>query len=221
MLMPISGTTHICLVLDRSGSMQALWDDALGSVNSYITTAKWDGAVYHSRFSLITFSSASMDMIRKDLVMKTVKPLSADEYRCGGNTPLFDAVGRGIGVLNEALGGKSGRAILVIMTDGQENDSVEFNHESITSLIKARQEAGWLIMFLGEGLDVAKQGMAMGAPPSTVAAYAGGEGLRAAGRVVAMSTARYAGSAGDVWDALEKAAFTPQERDALVSRISA
>jgi hypothetical protein len=50
-------TTHICLVLDRSGSMQALHGDALGGVNSYIAAAKRDRALYESKFSLITFST--------------------------------------------------------------------------------------------------------------------------------------------------------------------
>jgi hypothetical protein len=38
--MPATSTTHICLVLDRSGSMQAVREDALGGVNSYIHAAK-------------------------------------------------------------------------------------------------------------------------------------------------------------------------------------
>jgi hypothetical protein len=37
--------THICLVLDRSGSMQSVQGDALGSVNTYIQTAKQDRAL--------------------------------------------------------------------------------------------------------------------------------------------------------------------------------
>jgi hypothetical protein len=52
-------------------------------------------------------------------------------------------------------------------------------------LIKARQERGWIVTFLGEGLDVARQGVHLGAAPAHVAAYAGGRGLRAAGRVMA------------------------------------
>ena len=64
--MPVTGTTHICLVLDRSGSMQAVHADALGSVNTYITTAKRDRALYEARFSMITFNSESVDTIRQN-----------------------------------------------------------------------------------------------------------------------------------------------------------
>ena len=104
------------------------------------------------------------------------------------------------------------------MTDGLENASKEFDHAKITDLIKKRQEAGWLVVFLGEGLDVAKQGAGMGVMAASVASYSGGEGLRAAGRVAAMSTARYLGSVGDIWESLDAAALTPEERDELAGK---
>jgi hypothetical protein len=40
------------------------------------------------------------------------------------------------------------------MTDGQKNASREFDHAEITQLIKVSQDKGWLVTFLGEGLDV-------------------------------------------------------------------
>jgi Mg-chelatase subunit ChlD len=213
--MPATSTTHICLVLDRSGSMQAVREDALGGVNSYIQAAKQNKDLYEARFSMITFSSESVDTIRKNEIMETVKPIGPEEYRCAGWTPLYDAIGRGIGILDEALEGKEGKAILVIMTDGMENASKEFSHAKITELIKARQDRGWLITFLGEGLDVAKQGMAMGAMAASVAAYAGGEGLRSAGRVMVSQAVRYAARKGDIRRAQAEAALTPEEREAL------
>jgi hypothetical protein len=217
--MSTTGTTHICLVLDRSGSMQAIHDDALGGVNSYITSAKQDRTLYESRFSLITFSSESVDTIRKNEIMETVKPIGSEEYRCAGWTPLYDAIGRGIGILDEATAGTTGtKAVLVIMTDGQENASREFSHEKISALIRVRQEQGWLVTFLGEGLDVAKQGTNLGTHAGSVAAYAGGAGLRAAGKVLAASSVRYAKAAGNIRQAQASAALTPEERDALAGK---
>jgi uncharacterized protein YegL len=217
--MAATNTTHVCLVLDRSGSMQAVHGDALGGVNSYIAAAKQDRALYESRFSMITFSSESVDAIRKNEIMETVKPIGSEEYRCSGWTPLYDAIGRGIGVVDEAIKGKTDvKAILVIMTDGQENASREFTYEKISALLKARQEQGWLVTFLGEGLDVAKQGTNLGTNASSVAAYAGGAGLRAAGRVLAAASLRYANTAGDIRGAQAKGALTPEERDALAGK---
>jgi hypothetical protein len=104
------------------------------------------------------------------------------------------------------------------MTDGQENASREFSHEKITALINARQERGWLVTFLGEGLDVAQQGMQMGVYAACTAPYVGGAGLRAAGRVLASSNARYAASVGDLMRAQDEAALTPEERSALTGK---
>jgi hypothetical protein len=198
--------------------MQAVHADALGSVNSYIEAAKRDKALYESRFSLITFSSESVDTIRQGQIMETVKPIGSEEYRCGGWTPLYDAIGRGIGVLDEALDGKPGKAVLVIMTDGLENASREFSFEKITELIKARQEHGWLVTFLGEGLDVAKQGAKLGTHASSVAHYASRAGLQAAGKVLAASSARYAKAVGNLRQAQSFAALSADERDALAGK---
>jgi Mg-chelatase subunit ChlD len=193
-------------------------DDALGGVNSFITTAKRDRALYESKFSLITFNSESVDTIRKNEIMETVKPIGSEEYVCAGWTPLYDAIGRGIGILDEVLEGKQGKAILVIMTDGQENASREFSHEKIAALIKAHEKRGWVVTFLGEGIDVARQGTAIGAMACNVACYSGGEGLRSAGRVMAAVSARYAATEGDIGRARAKAAFTPKERDELAGK---
>ena len=48
--MPTTSTTNVCLVLDKSGSMQSVYEDALGAVNGYITRAKQDRNLYEARF---------------------------------------------------------------------------------------------------------------------------------------------------------------------------
>jgi hypothetical protein len=85
----------------------------------------------------------------------------------------------------------------------------------ISGLLKARQEQGWLVTFLGEGLEVSRQGTTYA---GSVAAYAGGAGLRAAGRVLAASSLRYAKAGGDIRGTQAKAALTPEERDALAGK---
>jgi hypothetical protein len=71
---------------------------------------------------------------------------------------------------------------------------------------------------LGEGLEVSRQGTNLGTYAGSVAAYAGGAGLRAAGRVLAASSLRYAKAEGDIRGAQAKAALTPEERDALAGK---
>jgi hypothetical protein len=197
--------------------MQSVKSDALGAVNGYIERAKKDEALKNSRFSLVTFNSDAVLAIRENLAMEAVKQVEDAEYQCTAMTPLYDAIGRGIGILDSALAKHGGRASLVIMTDGQENQSREFNHAKITALIEAKKGQGWLVTFLGEGLDVARQGMAIGAMAAHTAHFAGSRGLRASGQVVARSVARYA-AALHVSDAVARAAFTPEERKQLAGK---
>ncbi len=207
-------TTHICLVLDRSGSMQSIRDDALGSVNGYIMAAKQDRALQAAKFSLLTFSSEGIVMVRSDVAMEAVSPITNNEYHCAGWTPLYDAIGRGIGWLDNAYeddvklkvaDNANTKFILVVMTDGQENASKEFSFDKIKALIDMKQKDGWLIVFLGEGLDVAKQGASLGTSVGSTASYASAN-LRHVGAVVAASNARFVASGQSAGD------FTAEER---------
>ena len=47
--------------------------------------------------------------------------------------------------------------VLVIVTDGFENASKEYTFENISSKIKEKEEAGWLIIYLGADHDAFKQ----------------------------------------------------------------
>lgn len=227
-------TTHVCVVLDRSGSMQARRADALGGVNSYIDAAKADKNLRESRLSLITFSTVnaathmgglsstsapSIKTVRDNEPVDKIRPIELGEYVCDGWTPLYDAIGSGIGLLDAALAkGKKktgGKAVLVVMTDGLENCSKEFTRERIMELIEARKKDGWMIVFLGEGLNVAKQGELIGTYAANTSSYSAA-GLRASGAVLASSVSRYGGAA--TMDFMEQAAsnaFTEEEKKTL------
>ena len=77
-------------------------------------------------------------------------------------TPLYDAIGRGVDGLDKRAG--DGKAVLVIVTDGLENYSRKH-----TELIHARQDRGWLFVFLGADFAAAQQGTAMGIQAGNVA----------------------------------------------------
>jgi uncharacterized protein YegL len=167
--------------------MQLISDDALGSVNTFISDAQQDRALIDSRFTLITFNNKRIAVLREAQSVDAVKPITADEYRCTGMTPLYDAIGRAIGILDGAVGATQGgatspeKAVLEIVTDGMENASCGYTLEDIKALIKARQKAGWMVVFLGAGLDVAAQGCALGiAANDNVVAFQGSAGLRKA-----------------------------------------
>ena len=161
---------HVGIVLDRSGSMEDCRDDAIGAVNSYLRQVK-DDKELDARISLIIFDSESIDLIRDRVAIAGCPPLSPGEYQPRAQTPLLDAVGHGVTVLDKGKD-TSERCILAIMTDGLENASREYTKETIKALLDRKQkEDGWLVLCLGAGHDAWQQARDMGLHAGNVAGF--------------------------------------------------
>ena len=161
----------ICIVLDRSGSMEDCRSDAIGAVNSYMRSVREDVEVDGS-ISVIIFDSQSIDKIRDRVAAINCPEITEAEYEPRSMTPLFDAVGHGAAILAKD-GAADSRKILVIMTDGLENASREHTTKSISTLLKRRQEEdGWLVIYLGADHDAWAQSNALGIRQGNAAAFA-------------------------------------------------
>ena len=161
-----STKTSITMVLDRSGSMESCRAATITSVNKYLLEARGDLILKESDFQLMIFDTQSLDVIRSGR-MTDVKDITVEDFQPRGGTPLLDAIGRGVDSLDKKAA--DNKAILVIVTDGEENSSKKHNYESIKALIEDRQRKGWLIIFLGAGLSSAQQGLRMSIRAANVA----------------------------------------------------
>lgn len=193
--------TSIAMVLDRSGSMSSCQAATIDAVNKYLLEARQDQSLKESDFELLTFDSESIDSVRSGAPVN-VADISAEDYIPRGSTPLYDAIGRGISSLDGKTG-TGGKAILVIVTDGMENASRKHSHGSISELIKARQASGWLVVFLGAGIDAAQQGAQLGVR----AAYTASIGTDAASLSAVSRELRMASSSYSSRPAAEARAF--------------
>ncbi len=144
---------RIALLLDRSGSMQSCRAEAAAAVNAYLVKAADDPALHRARLSLITFDSASIDVVRDGVAVNTAKPLDDGEFVPRGATPLLDAVAFAVTHLDRQPGRPDEPRILAIVTDGAESASVEHTRQSVRALLVARQKAGWLVIYLGANQD--------------------------------------------------------------------
>ncbi|MDZ4851487.1 MAG: vWA domain-containing protein [Pirellulaceae bacterium] len=154
--------TDITLVVDRSGSMQSIRDDAEGGVNAFIEDqAKEPGEAF---LTLVQFDT-EYEFLHKGVPISQVSKFSLVPR---GSTALLDAVGRAINETGERLAkmnepNRPGLVIFVVMTDGEENSSQEFTKAQIKKMVEHQQDAyGWHFTFLGADQDAFAEAGAMG-----------------------------------------------------------
>lgn len=134
----------VYLLLDRSGSMESQWTEALGSINGYVANLP-----RNTRVMVATFDNVSYDVIRYTSVSEYRDITREDAYPRGG-TPLFDSAAR---MMWRILDDKPERAIFVVMTDGEENSSSNFKQAGVKSLVKSLEDKKYEVIFLGANFD--------------------------------------------------------------------
>ena len=152
---PTAGSVHSYILLDRTGSMSGIWDEALGSVNAYAASVgeadegEIEGADIKTAVTLAVFDyqeSLQFDVLRKDVPAEKWTDVTNDEANPRGMTPLFDAIGR---VISLAEADKPEKAVIVIMTDGHENSSKEITRDGAKAALDRAKANGWEVVFLG------------------------------------------------------------------------
>lgn len=163
----VPAPVHIAVVLDRSGSMSGIADDIVGGFNEYLRRQQERPG--DARVTLVQFDGEDpFEVLTDGLDVKRVRPLTRDSYRPRGNTPLFDAVGRMITRLDADIAHRSRTGkptedpIVVIITDGLENASREFDRGTVFSMVERRRRDGWVFVFLGADQDAYAEGGRMG-----------------------------------------------------------
>lgn len=149
------------IIVDESGSMCIIEKQALLGLNETLETVKKMQKLHkdmEQRVTLITFDSDHKRYVFDNAPASQTHKLSTKEYRPGGATPLYDAIGLGISKLN-AQTGDDDDVLVTIITDGEENCSEEYNLEMIKTLIEKLKKHNWTFTLIGtDNLDV--EGMA-------------------------------------------------------------
>lgn len=134
---------HAYILLDRTGSMQSLWAEALGAVNAYVAEL---GDAHVTLAVFDAHDGLKFDVLRAGVPSATWKPVTDADATPRGMTPLFDAVGRIVALAETDAPDK---AVIVIMTDGEENASREMKKEDVKAALDRAEKRGWQVVFLG------------------------------------------------------------------------
>lgn len=143
------------ILLDRSGSMQSLWVEALSSVNAFAKELanRQDGPAVDSHVTLAVFDSQEslqFDVLRRKQPALHWEAVTDKDASPRGMTPLLDAMVR---LISLAEGDNPDKAVIVVMTDGQENASREVTREGVKAALDRVKAKGWEIVFLGANFD--------------------------------------------------------------------
>ena len=147
--------TEIVCILDRSGSMQGLEADVIGGFNSTLNDQKSkDGTAF---ITTVLFDTRH-DRLHDRLPIDTVAPMTAKDFRVGGCTALYDAIGDAIehiATIHQYLRPEDvpEKTVFVITTDGMENASRRFSARKLRDMIKEKQATGWEFVFLAANID--------------------------------------------------------------------
>ena len=144
----------VAMILDKSGSMNAVRGAVIEGYNDYLTELR-DGTA-ETFFSLTMFdTSFSQVLIAEPLA--SVPRLTPATYFPDGMTALYDAIGHTVHETDRRLT-REGRAdmkvLVVVMTDGLENSSTDHTAALIAELVRTYEERGnWTFVYLGAGHD--------------------------------------------------------------------
>jgi hypothetical protein len=172
--------TWIVCVLDESGSMGSIKNDVIGSFNQFISEQqKVEG---EASCTLVKFNS-KIEKVYENMSILNIPNLDESNYKPSAMTRLYDAIGStiketksSIKVLSEE--NKPEKVLFVILTDGQENTSKEFNRVTVFTKIAKREKKGWNFIYLGANQDAMKEGGKIGLSKGKTATWsADSEGI--------------------------------------------
>jgi hypothetical protein len=170
---------HFALVLDSSGSMGYVASDVVTAFNQHIDdiTANAKKENQETTLTFLTFGETGSNYggesdVKLNYAFGSVSgPIPIQKlgnrpgeirYRPGGNTPLFDAVGRTIEELNLAVDRHDPNTsfVVFVITDGEDNASTRYTGHGIKLLLADKQATDrWTFAFLmppGKGAAFAR-----------------------------------------------------------------
>ena len=162
-----TGITNIynLIILDESGSMTSIYDQALSGANETIQTIRIaQASAYDQRqfLTFVTFDSGDREWVRKIIDTKPidkVRELTRDDYRPYGCTPLYDAMGQSLLSLERKVS-EGDQVLVTIITDGMENSSRSYSGAHICEIVKRLRAKGWTFVYIGanqDAVEVAKR----------------------------------------------------------------
>lgn len=160
--------TELIFILDRSGSMSGLESDTIGGFNAMLEKQKKEAG--ECRITTVLFDS-QYELLHDRVDIDKVQPITEKDYFVRGSTALLDAMGKTMHKIERVQQCEPSRVLMVIITDGEENSSREYQLETIKMKVKFLKEKSWEFIFLGANMDAVTTAGHMGIDPHHAVDY--------------------------------------------------
>lgn len=148
------------IILDESGSMSVIKRSTISGFNEIVQTIKGIEKQYPEQkhfILLVTFNGLGIKTKLDKHPVSELEQIDDNTYNPDSLTPLYDAIGLSVLKLRMDIAGLENANVLVtILTDGEENDSKEFNGPQVKKIIDEQKALGWTFTFIGANQDVEK-----------------------------------------------------------------
>ena len=151
---------HNLIILDESGSMEPIKTTIIQGFNELVQTIQGIEKQFPEQehfISFLSFNGLGHKMLHFIDPVSKLKHIDDKTYKPDASTPLFDAMGFSINKLKQSLQEQSDYNVLVtILTDGEENASIEFSGNDIKKLVEELKQNRWTFTYIGTDHDVEK-----------------------------------------------------------------
>lgn len=153
------GLTEIVIIMDKSGSMSSMKEEAIQGINKFIKEQKLLPSEAKVTFALF---NDSYQLLYDGIDIQNIKEITSNDYIPDNTTALLDAIGKtfttvGTRLANTKESERPEKVLVVILSDGMENSSKGYKLTTIKDMIKHQQEKySWNIIFLAAGLEAEK-----------------------------------------------------------------
>lgn len=185
--------------------MHHLESDTIGGYNSFLEKQKLEEG--DALVTTVLFDD-QYEILHNCVDIKAVQPITKKEYFARGSTALLDAVGKTLKETEHrqnftAENETPAKTIVVIITDGMENSSKEYDLNSVKKMVMAQQEKhGWEFIFLGANIDAVKTAGGFGIAANRAVNFHNdsiGTATNFMGVTAAVSAVRQSGNVGEDW----------------------
>ncbi|UCH26027.1 MAG: VWA domain-containing protein [Trueperaceae bacterium] len=166
--------TEIIAIIDRSGSMRTIKEEAIGGFNAFVDAQMQVPG--EAALTLVLFDHESA-LAYQARGLDDAPRLNEQNYIPRGTTALLDAIGLAVDQAGQrfaamAESDRPGKVIVCILTDGIENASDIYSRNQVAEMIKHQHEVyKWEFVFLAADQDAFEVGSRLNIPAQTTFDY--------------------------------------------------